>query len=235
MPLLALGENAPNSRPHGECFPFAPEAVNCGPALDRDIAIFHWLCMEVGLPPSAPMLLLAGDEYARQLFLRRAASKPDWAIFMAAFGKCHPDTMTRRVAAEAAVRAIPTGCPGWKSTLTVPEIVLGWHLLNAAPAGMDIRRDQPLQKPGASGLWRADYVLSTSSRGAVWIEMAGMLDEAGQAQTTNAFKYLSRQPDRMRAYDMAGLPPPVTVFAGELFGAARRQKMLERILGSIAE
>ncbi len=232
MPLLSLGENSPNSGSCGECFPFAPEAVSYGPALDRDIAIFHWLCSEVGLPPSAPMLLLAGDEYARQLFLRRAATKPDWVIFMAAFGDRHPDIMTKRVAAEAAVKAIPTGCPGWKSILTVPEIVLGWHLLTAVPAGMDIRRDQPLQEPGAAGLWRADYVVSTSQC-AVWVEMAGMLDEAGQAQTTNALRYLNRQPDRMRAYEAAGLNPPVTVFAGELFGAARRQKMLERILGSI--
>jgi hypothetical protein len=97
---------------------------------------------------------------------------------------------------------------------------------------MDIRRDQPLQQHGAAGLWRADYVVSTSQC-AVWVEMAGMLDEAGQAQTTNALRYLNRQPDRMRAYEAAGLNPPVTVFAGELFGAARRQKMLERILGSI--
>jgi hypothetical protein len=41
---------------------------------------------------------------------------------------------------------------------------------------------------------------------------------------------MARQPDRLRAYEMAGLEPPLIVNAGELFGAGRRRQVVARIL-----
>jgi hypothetical protein len=211
-------------------FPFTPVPVEPGAALNADIAFYRKLCTQVGLPPSSPMLLLTGSRCAKRLFLRRAAGSDDWLRFMEAFYQKYPKMRFRMAAARTAVTAIPSGYSG-RSKPLVPEIIVGWALLRALDPRFSLARDEPL--PGVSGR-RCDFSVHAGERCIARIEVAGMIDGRGEPRTLDGHAYLARQPDRLRAYAAAGLPPPIIVNAGELFGAGRRRQVVARILKAAA-
>jgi hypothetical protein len=216
---------------HGEPYKFTPAPLEPNDILDADVAIYRGLCRQLGLPPSSPMLLLAGGDEPRQLFLRRAETVDAWNAFKDIFFERAPNMRIMMAVAQAAVTVIPIGYQG-RSVLRVPEIVVGWEMLRAFGPKFGIVRDDPL--PGAPRR-RCDFsIRAPDGRCLVRIEIAGMLDRQGQPCTLDGHAYMARQPARAQAYQLAGLPPPVIVYAGELFGVRRRRQLMTRILAAIA-
>ncbi len=230
MPLLSIA-STPEGNLYGMPLSFDPVPLQPGTALDQDISLYRRLCKQVGVPPSSSMLLLTESCRAKKLFLRRAGTKEDWRSFLAAFFYRYPRLETRMRAAMAAVTAIPSGHPG-HSTPSVPEIALGLGLLRSVRTDVTLVRNEPLPKVKRR---RCDYSLyAPNGHCLVRVEVAGMLDRQGQPRTFDGYRYASRQPDRMQAYEVAGLPPPAFVHAGELFGVGRRRQVIARILAAAA-
>jgi hypothetical protein len=230
MPLLSIA-SSPEGNAYGVPLPFNPMPLQAGSALDEDISLYRRLCKQVGVPPSSSMLLLTENRQVEKLFLRRAGTPEDWHCFLSVFFYQYPRLLARMVAARAAVTVIPSGYRG-RSIPSVPEIAIGLGLLQAIGPDVTMIRNEPLPTLTRR---RCDYSLyDRGGRCLVRIEIAGMLDRQGRPRTLDGYRYAARQPDRIHAYKLASLAPPVIVHAGELFGVGRRRRIIARILTAAA-